>query len=648
MSDSSGVRIHPVIVGTAGHVDHGKSSLVRRLTGVDPDRLREEKERGLTIDLGFAPLELPSGRLVGIVDVPGHEKFLKNMVAGATSIDFALLVVAADDGVMPQTLEHLDVLNLLGVKKGMVLLTKIDLVDDELLELAELGVREAVEGSCFEEAPILKVSSQTMEGIPELIQALDAEVSHLEPRSAEGLFRLPVQRVFSKPGFGTILTGIPLAGSIAVGDRLEVVGRGLESRVRAIQAYGSQVERARAGHSTALNLPGIPVEQVRRGDVLAQPGVFERTQKLELSLQMVKGVAPLTHGEEVHLHIGTLETMARVFLLDKRELGAGEKGIAQVFVREPVTSCPGDLLLLRRMSPARTLAGGRVLGTFGRRLRRFKDPVLEHLREKEKSLGSPRERLLLLLSEAGAAGMSREIASGRLGWTLAELEAVLASIREDGGQGEAIVEEAKSGLLFHPASVAREIERIQGCLQGWYAEHPLSSTVPLSLVREGAPGRVLQPALDLLASRGDLRFLPGGLLQDPSREDRLNSGERARLKELQAFLEEAGTRPHSPAAVRERFGPEGESLLEALLEMKGAVLVGRNFVWGREAFDKALQAAAQVCGNKVGGVLEIPKLRDLLGTSRKFLMPLLEHMDRSGVTARKGDRRILRKIPGNP
>jgi selenocysteine-specific elongation factor len=647
MSSSSEAKIHPIIVGTAGHVDHGKSSLVRRLTGIDPDRLQEEKERGLTIDLGFAPLHLPNGTLVGIVDVPGHEKFLKNMVAGATSIDFALLVVAADDGVMPQTLEHLDVLNLLGVKKGMVLLTKIDLVDEELLELAELQIREAAEGTCFEDAPVLKVSSVTMEGIPELIETLASEVSQLAPRSAEGLFRLPVQRVFSKPGFGTILTGIPLAGTIGVGDRLEVVGRGLESRVRTIQAYGANVEKARAGHSTALNLPGIPMGEVRRGDVLAVPGVFERTRKLELSLQMVGDVDPLKHGEEVHLHIGTLETMARVFLLDKAELRAGEKGIAQVFVREPVTSCPGDLLLLRRMSPARTLAGGRVLGTFGRRLRRFKDPVLEHLREKEESFGSPKDRLLLLLSEAGAAGMSREASCGRLGWTPEELESVLDSLSGDVPEAEVIQEDSKTGLLFHNKSVRREIQRIQDRMRAWYEDHPLSSTINLTEVREGAPGPVLQAALDLMASRGELRYLPGGVLQDPSREDRLGSGDRQRLLELQAFLEEGGSRPHTTRDVRERFGPEGDSLLEALLEAKGAVLVGRDFLWGRQAFDQARQAAATVCGNQVGGVLEIPRLRDLLGTSRKFLMPLLEHFDRSGLTARKGDRRILRRLPQN-
>ncbi len=647
MASSSKTKIHPIIVGTAGHVDHGKSSLVRKLTGIDPDRLREEKERGLTIDLGFAPLRLPDGTLVGIVDVPGHERFLKNMVAGATSIDFALLVVAADDGVMPQTLEHLDILNLLGVERGMVLLTKIDLVDSELLEIAELQVRETILGTCFEDAPVLKVSSVTEEGLPELVETLAVEVSKLRPRSAEGLFRLPVQRVFSKPGFGTILTGIPLSGSIGIGDRLEVVGRGLESRVRAIQAYGSKVERACAGHSAALNLPEIPMEEVRRGDVLAVPAVFDRTQKLELSLQMVSDVEPLQHGEEVHLHMGTLETMARVFLLDKRELRGGEKGIAQVFVREMVTACPGDLLLLRRMSPSRTLAGGRVLGTFGRRLRRFKDPVLLHLREKEKSLGSPKDRLLLLLSEVGASGMSREACCGRLGWTAEELESVMESL-SDGSEGAAqIQEDSKAGLLFHGKSVEREILRIRTRMETWFQEHPLSSTIPLNEVREGAPGPVLGAALNVLASRGDLRFLPGGLVQDPSREDRLNSGERKRLQELQDFLEEAGARPHNRKEIRDRFGKEGETLLEALLETKGAILVGHDFFWGRKAYDAAMDAAASVCGNELGGVLEIPKLRDLLGTSRKFLMPLLENFDRSGLTARKGDRRILRRLPGN-
>ncbi len=634
--------IHPIIVGTAGHVDHGKSSLVRRLTGVDPDRWEEEKERGLTIDLGFAPLELPDGRLVGMVDVPGHERFLKNMVAGATSVDLALLVVAADDGVMPQTREHLDALELLGVGRGLVALTKIDLVDGETLELAVADVRDLFEGRRISLAGVLPVSSVTGEGCGELKAALQAEAESLSPRSAEGLFRMPVQRVFSLHGFGTIVTGIPLAGSLEKGTRVEVVGKGLVSRVRGIHAYGRRVDRARAGHSTALNLPDLPVGKVERGDVISLPAELLPTRRFEARLDVVPDEPPLRHGESVHLHLGTREVLARVFLLDRKEMGVGEGGPVQILTRRDVVVVPGDRVLCRRLAPPRILAGGPVLGVGGRRLRRFKTEILERMRDKERSLDSLPGRLALVLREAGPEGLRPERACGLLGATEEQVRDAFASLREEGIAAPSV----RGRRWFAAASLRREEERIEGAMSEWFRAHPMGRSCPISELRPNGEEELFQTALALLEEGGRIERLAGGKILDRSRGERFSPAERKKLEALAGYLEEAGFRPRTRKEVREVFGEESIHLLEALVEEGGAVSVGTDFVWGRGSFDAALAEVGRVCGG-VGGVLEIPRLRDRMGTSRKFLMPFLEHLDRIGWTARKGDRRILLKaVPG--
>lgn len=631
--------IYPVIVGTAGHVDHGKSSLVRRLTGIDPDRWEEEKQRGLTIDLGFARFALPDGRIVGMIDVPGHERFLKNMVAGATSIDLALLVIAADDSVMPQTREHLDVLQLLGVKRGIVALTKIDIVDEDSRQIAEVEIEELLEGTSLEGSPVLRVSSITGDGFPELKAQIAATIASLEPRSTSGVFRMPVQRAFSVAGFGTVLTGIPLGGEIAVGDTLELVGKGVSSRIRGIQAYGSSVEKARAGHSTALNLPDIPVSAAERGDMIAIPGSLETVDRLEIELNTVQGGGPLRHGEPIHLHVGTSEVNARVFLLDQKDLPAGQTGMGQLVCEAKIACLPGDFALLRRLSPARTVAGGRVLGLGGRRLRRFKSEVIDRLEEKERSLPDPEKRLGVALREAGASGLSSEEAIRRLGCTSYEFQGIVRKVLASSSACRA----AKSERLFALASVQREEGRILTVLDAWYGEHAMAANCPISELRNGSAGEdLLGVALERLAAAGKVEVLPGGLIQDPSRVDTVSPEERKKLDELQAWLEEAGARAHTRAELHARWGKDGAEWLERLLEEEGAHAVGPDFLWGGKTYKNAIQHVVEVCEANDGGLV-IPQLRDRLGTSRKFLIPFLEHLDRTGVTARKGDRRILRR-----
>lgn len=632
------VDIHPIIVGTAGHVDHGKSSLVRQLTGIDPDRWQEEKERGLTIDLGFAPIKLDDGTIIGLIDVPGHERFLKNMVAGATSIDLAILVIAADDGVMPQTREHLDVLELLGVKKGIVALTKIDIVDAETIELAEEEIKELLEGGSLEGAPVYPLSSVTGQGVEEFKAALLEMARALEPRSAEGLFRMPVQRVFSLRGFGTVLTGIPLAGSVSTGDQLELVGKGLVSRIRGMHAYGHKVDVARAGHSTAINLPDIPLERAQRGDLLAVPGTLEVATRFEIELRGVGEGQPLRHGEDVHLHVGTREVVAKVFLLDQQELPAGSHGLGQLLCREPVAALAGDFALLRRLSPARTIAGGRLIGVAGRRLRRFKGQVIDHLHEKERVLTAPVDRIALLVGDAGERGMTEEQLLGRLGWTKEELGPELANAIQSGR----LHRDDRSSTLFGAQSIEREVERIEKMLAGWYRKHPMSRTCPVSRFRREGAETLLSVAFRVLATNGRIELLPGGLLRDLSRPDTLSDADQEQLEAMREWLEAAGTRSRSRDEVEQQFGASGLQLLERLLEERVAVAVGPTFVWGGQSYARAIQAVSEICGS-VGGELDIPSLRDRLDTSRKYLIPFLEHLDVIGVTARKGNRRILRR-----
>ena len=326
-----------VILGTAGHIDHGKSKLVERLTGLDPDRLPEEKARGLTIDLGFAPLRLKGGQQVGIIDVPGHERLIKNMVAGATGIDLVLLVVAADDGVMPQTREHLAIMHLLGLKQGIVVINKIDLVEEDLRELVKEEVRETLKGTFLEDAPVLEVSALTGAGVDELLAEIHSRVSSLEPKPSTGIFRMPIQRVFSSKGFGTVVTGVPLQGQTTTGETLEVVPLGKTGRVRGIHAYGEPTDLARAGHSSAINLTDIDYKTVARGMVVTQPGYFRGSTMFEARFHYLPSCRrALIHQSSIRLHVGTVEGLGKIYLLEKKALQPGEDAYVQFRLREPV------------------------------------------------------------------------------------------------------------------------------------------------------------------------------------------------------------------------------------------------------------------------------------------------------------------------
>lgn len=626
--------LRTVIIGTAGHIDHGKSSVVRALTGIDPDRLAEERERGMTIDLGFAPYEHGSGATVGLIDVPGHERFIKNMVAGSTSVDLALLIVAADDGVMPQTREHLAILRLLGVSAGLVALTKIDLVDEELVELAQEDVADFVAGTFLEGAPILPVSAVTGQGLDVLRATLDELVSAVPPREPVGPFRLPIQRVFSAKGHGLVVTGVPVSGRVAVGDELELVGTGQTGRVRGIQAYGAQRDEGRAGHSTALNLAGIDQQDVRRGDQLASPGHFEASRFLALDYTQVEGAPALRHHHPVRVHLGTAEVMGRAVRLDGELAEPGEAGRVQVRLAERVSGGVGDPVLLRDAASMEVLGGGRLLALTGGRLKRFKERVLAELEERAGSLGDPLALARVALAAAGPRGLSLERLLVEAGCDEPTLVAGLERARDDGDLMNAGdhwftregLDQVEADLL---AAVAAEHKR-----------RPLLDWANLAAVRARC-GHAEQALRLALQTSRRLESEAGGKLRRKGHRGKLGSALAEVRQRVLDGLRDGGTKP--PTIDADFTGLDRKdhaALMEMLLES------GEVAKAGPLLFDPgvlaSMRATLEAHAAARDGAIEVPELRDELQTSRKFIIPLLEHWDAEGLTVRHGDQRRLR------
>ncbi|MCW8140313.1 MAG: selenocysteine-specific translation elongation factor [Planctomycetota bacterium] len=639
-----------VVVGTAGHIDHGKSALVERLTGIHPDRLKEEQDRGLTIDLGFANFALPDGRRVGVVDVPGHERFVKNMVAGASGIDLVLFVVAADDGVMPQTREHLEILELLGLQHGLVVITKVDAagVDADLLEVLELELRELLEGTFLAASPIVRVSSITGEGFDALRAAIDAAVQRIQPRSAEGAFRMPVQRVFSAQGFGTILTGIPLSGALRAGDAVEVLtrdGQRHKGKVRGLQAYGKKVDRVRAGHSSALNVADVDRRAVERGDAVCTPGIFAAEPMWEVRLTYLPSQQrPLEQRETVRFHVGTSELVGELVLLDHERLLPGESGLAQVRLHEGVVAAPGDRFVMRRHSPMDTLGGGVVLGASKWRLKPFKGFVLQRLEHKEQALGGGKDAVRVELQEAGAPvradDLVRAVARPKVdieAW-LAELVAEGAAIEASGGKGAPAYVAAEAWAAAAEAFVA--------ALADFHREHPFRDAAPkLELrARLARPEGLFVTLGQRLVQEGRVRAWPQGFsLADHAVA--LTPEAEALAAALRATYQEHAFQPPTPsqaldAAPRDLPPGQARDVFQHLVERGELVDIGDELVLHRARYEEAKELLRREVAAK--GPIASGAFKDLLGSSRRYAIPLLEHFDEVGFTRREGDLRALR------
>ncbi len=634
-------EIRNVVIGTAGHIDHGKSTLVRKLTGIDPDRLAEEKEKGITIDIGFANFVYQDRFRVGIIDVPGHERFVKNMVAGASGIDIVLLVVAADDGVMPQTREHLEILTLLGLSRGLVVLNKIDKVDDDTLELAREDVADLVRGTFLESAPVVPVSAVTGDGIDDLWARLGELIESTPGKDITGVFRMPVQRVFSAKGHGAVLTGIPLTGKAAVGDNLVVLPGGQKAKVRGIQAYHSSIEEARAGHSSAFNLAGVDHTLVHRGHTLCAPGVFEVSRFFSLRLALLESSPrPLKHRAEVKFHVGTSELVGHVHFLDRTALAPGEACICEILLEDPVVAGTGDHFIVRLPSPALTLGGGRVIRREGEILPRNVEALQASLAAWADALDDPRRRVELAVLDAGPMGLGRdalvqrtELAASALGGLAAQL--IESGIASEFGPGKA---------LIHRDAWDRAQTRLVEILRQFHGQHPAQLGLKQASVQQqlGVDARTFAPILSkalqagVLEQRGDLLGLPG-------EGGKLGDEDRKVVERVSAQLEQAMLNPPTLKELAQAAGANPQATQNAVDYLVGSgraeVLPG-GVLFGAKALRFAREQIEGFLKQK--GEAAAKDFKEVLPTSRKYLIPLLEWIDQQGVTRNVNGVRTLK------
>ncbi len=634
-----------VIAGTAGHIDHGKTRLVLALTGVDCDRLSEEKARGITIDIGFAPLRLADDLHVGFVDVPGHERFLKNMLAGASGIDMVVLVVAADESVKPQTREHLDVCRLLGVRTGLVALTKADLADEEMRELVTLEVKELVKGSFLEASPVVPVSAVTGEGLGELRQTLEAAAREVRPRSSTAFFRLPVDRAFSMRGFGTVVTGTLASGSIREGDPVEILPSGRQARVRGLQVHGESRKEALAGQRTAVNLQGIEVAEVGRGVVLAPPGAMHPSSLLDVRVQIL-GTArgPLKDLSRVRFHQGTSEVLARVKLLQEGPIQPGQEGFAQLRLERPGATLPGDRFVLRLYSPMLTVGGGVVLDAHPSKHRgrsSLEGERLGHLGD-----GDP-EALLLDLLDRTPGGLPRAEVQRRTGVAAGEADRLSGALSES---GRAVAVGGRDGYLLAAAHHERLRAEAQEILRKYHQEHPLALGMPreellqrLLPAGEAAVGRFI---LERLAGEGRIR-LEKEVAAAASHVVALGPEEQRISAQLESHFEGSGLNPATLEEVVRELGLDplkAHRIYHLLLSRGSLVRIKDGRVFHAGAIERLKALLWELRERQP--VIDVAAFKELTGTTRKNAIPLLEHMDAERVTRRRQNDREILPRPG--
>ncbi len=655
-------------IGTAGHIDHGKSTLVKALTGIDPDRLAEEKARGMTIDLGFAWLTLPSGREVSIVDVPGHEGFIKNMLAGVGGIDAALLVIAADEGVMPQTREHLAILDLLRVRHGVVALTKADLVDEEWIELVKEDIAEHLKPTTLAGAAILPVSAYTGQGLSELVAELERMLDAEEERQNIGRPRLPVDRVFTMTGFGTVVTGTLLDGTLRAGQEVEVLPRGMRTRIRALQTHRHSVEVSYPGSRLALNLANVARTDLERGNVVALPGTFQQTMLIDVRLSILREAPmPLTHNTLVDFYTGAQEVPASVRLLDADEVRPGQSAWAQLRLERPAIMARRDRFILRIPSPSTTIGGGEVIDVHPRFHRRRQAVVLHSLETLER--GSPEELVLAALdrrkgrTKAGGQGAQpnagKRVQHGLMGYDTAEI-AKHSNLAQDVTLQtlETLLMEGRVrrlGTLWFAQAVWDALqEETRSLLGEQHRLHPLRSGLSKEEWRSrlGLPAKMAAEVLAALQEEGQVREAlgvtgsAGGYIRLPDFQPSFTPTQQQQIERL---LRQFREHPFMPPARGEAEAQVGSDVLGALIEQGVLVKVGSSadaVLFLRESYEEALSKLLAYL--REHGSMTAAEARDVLGTTRKYMLPLLEHLDERHITRRIGDERVLGPAASNP
>ena len=630
------------VIGTAGHVDHGKSTLVSALTGTHPDRLKEEQEREMTIDLGFAWMTLPDGEQVGIVDVPGHRDFIENMLAGVGGIDAVLFVVAADEGVMPQTREHLAILDILQIPGGVIALTKIDMIDDsEWLDLVEADVRQAVQGTVLADVPMVRVSSKTGAGLEDLKKRISACLANSPQRSDQGRPRLPIDRVFTIAGFGTVVTGTLIDGRLKLGEEVEILPSGLRGRIRGLQSHKHKEQSAVPGSRTAVNITGLEVEQIRRGDVLSYPGKYRSTRLVDVHFRLLPDAGgPVRHSSEAKFFLGTAEVVARIRLLGVEELKPGQSGWLQLELREPVVGVRGDHYILRRPSPGETLGGGILVDPHPRkRHRRFDESVLQQLDALLQ--GTPSEVLAQAFAVLGAAPIRDAVQRSRLSAEQAPdaLNALVSA-------GSLVVLEAGE---THPGS------DLLACLQSYWtteserAVREVDNYHQANPLRRGLPREELKSRLKIVQARlfnaALRRWSTEGLLEEsanlvrrPGFEIRFSPQQKTQVERVLARFAQS---PYAPPTIKDVQQEIGEDLYAAIVDLGYLYPVSPEVAFRRSDYDRMIQMVREHFQRQE--TLTVIQFRDRLNTSRRYVLGFLEHLDAVGITARDGDARRLKK-----
>ncbi len=631
--------LRPVIIGTAGHVDHGKTTLIQALTGVDTDRLKQEKERGISIELGFAPLQLPDGRPAGVVDVPGHEKFIPQMLAGAASIDLVLLVVDAGEGVMPQTLEHLQILQLLEIRRGILVINKTDLVEDDWLDIVEEEIREQVAGTFLAEAPCCRVSARNKLGLENLLNLLAETAACLPDRDSAGPVRLPVDRCFSISGFGTVVTGTLVSGTVRTGERLEILPLGKQARVRELQVHGQRVEEAAAGQRLAINLAGAERGWFSSGALVASPHRFAVSERLDVRLQLLaEAPRALKFRDPVHIHLGTARAVGRVVLLETDSLEPGESTLAQIVLDRPLAAWRGDPFVIRSYSPVTTIGGGRILDVAASKHRRFRPEVLQRIQQLESGSSGAVLHAVETLQAARLrdleklTGLSRDL----LQQNLAELTA----------EGE-LCQLGEQWVERHlcQAWVDHLVERCAELL----AENPLAHGIARATLKESLPKALTLRSFDLLLDklyaegrlqrRGDLLAMPDWQPQVSDRQNKI-------LRQLEQHFEQQGLQVANQNQVLEdlQLGAlDADPLLAYLIGAGALVRLNSEHLLAKSAYQQALTCLR----NHFAGAdeLTLAQYRDLIAGGRKLAQALLEYFDAAKFTRRQGDYRVVWNLP---
>jgi len=620
-----------VILGTAGHIDHGKSALVRALTGIDPDRLKEEKQRGITIDLGFAYLKYDDGITVGIVDVPGHERLVRNMLAGAGGIDIVLFVVAADEAVMPQTKEHLAICNLLGIKDGIIALTKADLVDEEWLELVKEEIRSLVKGTFLENATIIPVSSKTGLNLQLLKEKIHYLAKKIQPKSHEGPFRLPVDRVFTLHGFGTIVTGTAITGTVKIDMPLEIQPLSKKTKVRGIQTHGVPVKEGFAGQRLAINLQGVEKDEIQRGDILISEGYFVPTTSIEVFIEWLPGAPELNSGTPVHFHLFTKEAIAKLILYEKDKIRSSEQAYAQLRLDRPVIASVGDRFVLRRFSPVETIGGGVILDPYPKKRKRKES--IEDLKQLHN--GNIKDKINTKLLKAGLSGINEKLLQG---W--------ISSIEPSGKTIEKLKEEnviiKYSDKLVHK-KVFQSIEhKIVEALERFHKNNPLKPGIEKETLRSFF--KIPTDAYHMIIELSDNIIQDKEFLKLKGFKVTISETFEKQKEKIVTLLKEKGFQPPSREEIAQilKVSPKEIDDILRLISQEGSIVrINDTYYLHKDHYNNMIKAVWRHFQKEQS--LTVGQFRDMLGTSRKYALPFLEHLDSRGITMRVQD--IRKKHP---